>query len=179
MRPYRAPMCSMVHTQRISGYFAESAVSGKVKRFSMSFNSCACPESSSLTAALCSAVAEFVCTTLEIWSIPCVTCSMRRLALRRIRYILEHISNLLCFFYHAFHKFRCRFHAFRSLFNSCERGPQSTRLWSWKPQRFSQPGCAPRPQPPQSLFRPVRHGRPLQLHSGPVYWSEMRYPQWF
>ncbi len=39
-------------------------------------SSCAWPESSSLAAALCSAVAELVCTTLEIWSIPCVTCVM-------------------------------------------------------------------------------------------------------
>ena len=34
----------------------------------------ACPDNSSLAAALSCAVAEFVWTTLEIWSMPCVTC---------------------------------------------------------------------------------------------------------
>ena len=33
---------------------------------------CACPDNSSLAAADSSAVAELVCTTLEIWSIPWV-----------------------------------------------------------------------------------------------------------
>lgn len=40
------------------------------------FSICACPESSSLAAALSSAVAELFCTILEICSTPCVTWAM-------------------------------------------------------------------------------------------------------
>lgn len=43
------------------------------KVFTSPLRIAACPDNSSLAAALSSAVAEFVCITLDIWSIPSVT----------------------------------------------------------------------------------------------------------
>lgn len=179
MRPYRAPMCSMVHTQRISGYFAESAVSGKVKRFSMSFNSCACPEISSLTAALCSAVAEFVCTTLEIWSIPCVTCSIETDWRSDAFAIFWNTSVIFCA---SSTTLSINFDVVSMLsvpFSTAAREAAINEVVELEASAVFPARLRTSSATTAKPFRPVQHGRPLQLHSGPVYWSEMRYPQWF
>ena len=60
-----------------SAWEAILAYSSRSLNFATRFFSMeACSESSWLAAALSSAVAELVCTTLEIWSTPNVTCSM-------------------------------------------------------------------------------------------------------
>lgn len=53
-----------------------SCMSSSRKCATRSLSMSVCPDSSSLAAAVCSAVVLFVCTTLKIWSMPTVTCAM-------------------------------------------------------------------------------------------------------
>jgi len=57
-----------------------------------SFKSCDWLESSSLAAALSSAVAELLCTTLEIWLIPSFTCFTETAC----DSLAEEISSMVC-----------------------------------------------------------------------------------
>jgi len=62
--------------EKISTTISENAKETNLNLLTNPLSICACPESSSLVAALSSAVAEFVCITLETWSIPRVTWSI-------------------------------------------------------------------------------------------------------